>query len=76
MNYEASPSLVHFVGFRDDRFWNAVKVWGHPDFIHEAWDCYAAEDVADCDIVVFAQGEWNTPPRSFTVEAQQKRARD
>lgn len=41
--------------------------------IHEAWDQYAADETAPGDVVVFAQGEWDQPPRSFTVEAAMKR---
>lgn len=65
--------LVHFVGFRDDRYWNAARAFGPPDMIHEAWDQYAADETAPGDVVVFAQGEWDQPPRSFTVEAAMKR---
>lgn len=67
-------ALLHFVGFRDDRYWNAVKIWGQPDMIHEAWDCYAADDTAPGDTIVFASGAWNQQPRSFTVEAARSRA--
>jgi hypothetical protein len=45
---------VHFVGFRDDRYWNAVKVFGLPDFVHVYWDYRAMADVAPGDTVVFA----------------------
>ena len=65
--------LVHFVGFRDERYLNAVRIFGEPDMVHEAWDRYAADDVAPGDIVVFADGEWDQQPRSFTVEAEMKR---
>lgn len=61
--------LVHFVGFRDDRYWNAVRIWGEPDFIHLSWDRYAADEVAPEDIVVFARGGSDQKPRSFSVEA-------
>lgn len=57
--------LVHFVGFRDDRYWNAARVWGAPDVIHETWDIYAADDVAPGDVVLFAKGESDQEPRSF-----------
>ncbi len=60
-----SAPLVHFVGFRDDRYWNAVKTFGPPDMIHETWDRYAANDMAPGDVVVFATGEWSRPPKSF-----------
>ncbi|MDN3646165.1 hypothetical protein QWY75_08095 [Pontixanthobacter aestiaquae] len=66
-------ALVHFVGFRDDRYWNAVRIWGEPDMIHEAWDMYAENDTAPGDIIIFAEGEWNQKPRSFTVEAARSR---
>ncbi|MCR2834749.1 hypothetical protein [Parerythrobacter lacustris] len=66
--------LVHFVGFRDDRYWNAVRAFGPPDMVHEAWDRYAADDVAPGDLVVFAEGAANQEPRSFTVEAARSRA--
>ena len=66
-------ALVHFVGFRDDRYWNAVRIWGMPDMIHEAWDRYAADDTAPGDVIIFAEGEWNQKPRSFTVEAARSR---
>lgn len=67
-------SLLHFVGFRDDRYWNAVKIWGEPNMIHEAWDCYAEHDTAPGDTIVFAEGAWNQKPRSFTVEAARSRS--
>ena len=70
----AMPRLLHFVGFRDDRYWNALRVFGPPDMIHEAWDRYAADDVAPGDTVVFALGEANQKPRSFTVEAARSKA--
>lgn len=69
-----TASLVHFVGFRDDRYWNAVRVWGEPDMIHEAWDNYAQDETAPGDTVIFAEGEWNQTPRSFTVEAAMAKA--
>lgn len=65
--------LVHFVGFRDDRYWNAVRVFGLPNMIHEAFDRYAADEVAPGDLVVFAEGEWGQTPRSFSVEAEKAR---
>ncbi|MGB3739159.1 MAG: hypothetical protein WA948_07380 [Pontixanthobacter sp.] len=67
-------AMIHFIGFRDDRYWNAVRVFGAPDYIHEAWDTYAANDIAPGDMVVFAEGEANREPRSFTVEAAQSKA--
>lgn len=59
-------AALHFIGFRDDRYWNAVRIWGEPDFIHETWDMYARDEIAPNDLVIFAMGEWHRPPRSFS----------
>ena len=58
---------VHFVGFRDDRYWSAVRVWGLPDFIHRHWDRRAAREIARGDTVVFATGEWTQEPSRFNA---------
>lgn len=47
---------IHFIGFRNDRYWNAVAVWGVPDFIHLGWDRRAQREIAEGDTVVFADG--------------------
>jgi hypothetical protein len=54
---------VHFVGFRDDKYWSAVKVWGVPDFIHPGWDLRAAREIAPGDKIVFAIGDERQEPR-------------
>ena len=54
--------MIHFVGFRDDRYWNAVKVFGLPDFIHRRWDIRAQREIAPGDTLVFARGDERCPP--------------
>lgn len=54
---------THFVGFRNDRYWNAVKVFGPPHFIHPGWDLRAQRDIAPGDVVVFAEGNADQVPR-------------
>ncbi len=54
-------NCVHFVGFRDDRYWSAVRVWGLPAFIHYVWDRRARRDIAEGDTVVFAKGSFDQP---------------
>lgn len=56
---------VHFVGFRDDRYTSAVRIWGQPDFIHYVWDRRAQRDIAEGDTVVFAKGEFDQQPGEF-----------
>jgi len=46
--------FVHFIGFRDDRsYWNAVKAFGKPDFIHLIHDHRMYGDVGEEDLLVF-----------------------
>jgi hypothetical protein len=54
---------VHFVGFRDDRYWNAVRIWGLPHYIHRGWDLRAQREIGPKDTVVFATGDEYVQPR-------------
>lgn len=52
---------IHFVGFRDDRYWSAVRIWGRPGFIHRRWDQRARREIDPDDIVIFAEGDDTQP---------------
>lgn len=56
-----SKPAVHFVGFRGDEFWSAVKIWGRPGLIHMGWDRRALRDIGEGDTVVFATGTEHGP---------------
>lgn len=58
---------VHFVGFRGDEYWSAVKVFGRPHFIHRWWDLRAQRDIADGDLVVFARGDCRQKPNKYNA---------
>lgn len=58
-------TATHFIGFRDDRYWNAVRIWGRPGFIHRRWDRRAQRDIADGDLVIFATGDEHQPLGRF-----------
>lgn len=55
------PCCVHYVGFRDDRYWSAYRIFGGPRFIHRRWDRRARRDVGADDIVIFATGDEHQP---------------
>lgn len=61
-----SPA-VHFIGFRGEEFWSAVKVWGRPGFIHMRWDRRARREIADGDTLVFARGYAGQPPSQINA---------
>lgn len=48
-----TPPAVHFIGFRGEEYWSAVRIWGKPDFIHESHDPRSYQDRASGDVVVF-----------------------
>ena len=65
---EPGRPRVHFVGFRDDRYLNAVMVWGKPDFIHRRCYLRARREIDfDVDTIVFADGEWRQAPSRFNA---------
>jgi hypothetical protein len=66
----AEPAL-HFVRFKDDRWHNAVKTFGKPDFIHRFWDYRAFCEVVPGDTVIFAEGDehQNIVPFAFDDSA-------
>ena len=67
MNKEVK-SCLHFVGFRDDRFWNATKVFGKPDFFHRVWDYRAKQEVQENDVVVFAKNDEHQEVVKYTFD--------
>lgn len=62
---------LHFVGFKDDRVWNAIRIFGKPDFWHRIWDHRAKVEIADGDVAVFANGTIDDEPRKFTHDDSQ-----
>ena len=67
-NMEEQYTAVHFVGFRGDEYWSAVRVWGKPDFFHRTWDHRAAYggEIAPWDVVVFARGSAADQPCPYS----------
>lgn len=62
------PPMLHFVGFKDDRYHNAVKTFGRPDFIHRFWDQRAIAEVMPGDVVIFAEGDEHQPVSPYTYD--------
>lgn len=57
---------VHFVGFRGEEYWSAVKIWGRPGFVHMGNDRRMRREITDGDTVVFANGcETRPSDRNF-----------
>lgn len=58
---------VHYVGFRDDRYWHAYRIWGGPRIIHRRWDRRARREIGPDDVVIFAEGDWRQEPSPFNA---------
>jgi hypothetical protein len=70
-NGEEASVIVHFVGFKsetDIRFWNAIQVFGYPDFVHRVWDVRAKAEVMEGDLVVFAKGTFDQPVKEHSYD--------
>ena len=61
-------SATHFVGFKNDRFWTAVRTFGPPDFVHRFWDQRAVVEVFPGDRVIFADRDEFQPVNEFTFD--------
>jgi hypothetical protein len=61
-------NATHFVGFRDDRFNNAVRVFGYPDFIHRFWDYRATVEAVPGDRVIFAEKDERQKVNEYTFD--------
>lgn len=57
-----SRRAIHFVGFRGEEYWAAVKVFGPPSFIHRRWDLRAKREIHPDDLVIFAKGDERQEP--------------
>ena len=64
--------MLHFIGFKDDRIWNARKVFGKPDFYHRIWDRRARQEVIPGDIAIFATGSIDDKPKSISWDDSQQ----
>ena len=53
--------MLHFIGFKDDRYWNAVQVFGPPDFVHRFRDVRAMHEIMPGDVAVFADADGKAP---------------
>ena len=62
---------IHFIGFKDDRYHNAVRVFGKPDFFHRYWDVRAMQEVRPDDLAVFATGSDSDAPRLYAFNDSQ-----
>lgn len=58
---------VHYVGFCDDRYLTARRVFGAPAFIHRWWDRRAQREIGPDDAVVFANGPSEQEPKEFNA---------
>ena len=59
---------LHFVGFRDERYYAAVRAFGPPDFVHRRWDARAAAEIGPDDVAVFAVGDEHSPLNPYTYD--------
>jgi len=62
---------LHFIGFKDERYHNAVRVFGRPDFIHRHWDVRAKHEIVQGDVAVFATKTYHDIPNVYSFNDSQ-----
>lgn len=62
-----TSSCTHFVAFRGEEYWSAVKVWGRPVFVHMRWDQRARREIGPGDTIIFARGAEGDEPSRFNA---------
>lgn len=65
-------SSLHFIGFKDDRIWNARRLFGEPDFYHRTWDTRARQELIEGDVGVFASGSDLDAPKLISWDDSQQ----
>lgn len=60
-------TCVHFVGFRGEEYWSAVRIWGRPGMIHRWWDGRARREIGEGDVVIFATGDETQPVSPYNA---------
>lgn len=60
--------MMHFVGFKNDRVYAALKAFGPPDFWHRRWDRRAQDEIAPGDVAIFADGDEHSPVDPFAFD--------
>jgi hypothetical protein len=51
--------MLHFIGFRGDEYYRAIRVFGQPDFVHKFFDGRVREEADVNDTFIFANGSEN-----------------
>ena len=61
--YGAEKSCVHFVGFRGEEYWSAVRIWGKPDYTWPQATFHTLGECAPADLVIFGPKAFNVPKK-------------
>lgn len=61
-------NALHFVCFKDDAYFRAMKIFGKPDFVHRHYDKRCVAEIMEGDTVVFASGDETQPIFPYTYD--------
>lgn len=61
IGFHGEKICVHFVGFRGEEYWSAVRIWGKPHYTHPQADFRMIGDMGPEDIVIFGPKAFNVP---------------
>lgn len=61
IGYHGERVCLHFVGFRGEEYWSAVRIWGKPHYTHPQADFRMIGDMGPQDVVIFGPKAFNVP---------------
>lgn len=61
--FYGTKSCLHFVGFRGEEYWSAVRIWGKPDYTWPQATFQILGDCAPADTVIFGPSAFNKPKK-------------
>jgi hypothetical protein len=63
--------MLYFVGFRrdSDAYWNAVRIWGHPDHLHDRATWTVMGDIPGHATVIIGPHAFIRPRKWRTAHA-------
>jgi len=56
------PAL-HFIGFRGEEYWSAVRVWGKPDYVWPKATWSVLGEISGEDTIIFAKHAYDVPKK-------------
>lgn len=63
IGFHGEISCVHFVGFRGEEYWSAVRIWGRPHYTWPEASFRTLGETGPEDVVIYGPSAFNMPKK-------------